>query len=104
MQKVFSSEDRFLVTQVRDMLESKGITCFVKNEFAIGGAGELSPFDTWPEVWISDDEWLPKAKEFVAALEGQHKDGDDWLCPECGESNAASFEVCWQCSHEKPEA
>lgn len=97
MIKVYSNEDRFLVQQIKDMLESKGIPCFIKNEFAIGGAGDLSPFDCWPEVWITDNDWQIKAEQWIEGFETELQQGPDWYCESCGEKNAASFELCWQC-------
>lgn len=102
MLKVYSSEDRFMVLQVKEMLESKGIACFVKNEFAIGAVGELSPFDSWPEVWISDDEWLAKAQEFIQTLTATPTDRPQWHCTYCHEENEGHFEICWQCHNNKP--
>ncbi|MBN7824165.1 DUF2007 domain-containing protein [Bowmanella dokdonensis] len=99
--KVFASEDRFLVWQVRQLLEDRNIPCFIKNEFAIGGAGDLSPFDCWPEVWITDDGWLPRAKEIIHRWQKELGVGQDWYCPGCGEENAGSFDLCWHCAQER---
>lgn len=103
MIRIFSSENRLEVQQVKDLLESKQIDCFIKNEFAIGAVGELSPFDAWPEVWILDPEWEPKAKAFIDAFfkENEEKRQQaDWVCPSCNEVNDAHFEICWSCGNE----
>ena len=50
-----------MVFQIKQLLDEQGIPCFVKNEFAIGAMGELSPIDVLPEIWINDAQWLPKA-------------------------------------------
>jgi hypothetical protein len=101
--KVYSNEDRFLVQQIKDMLESKGISCFIKNEFAIGGAGDLSPFDCWPEVWIIDDDWQTKAEQMILDVKSDPQHGRDWYCSECGEVNAGSFGICWRCGAQAPQ-
>ena len=98
--KVFSSEDRFLVTHIQTLLQGKGIPCFLKNEFAIGAAGDLSPFDCWPEVWITDDEWLPKAQALIEDVQKKREMAQAWRCHQCGEENDASFELCWHCGVE----
>ena len=54
-----------MVFQIKQLFDKKGIPCFVKNEFAIGAMGELSPMDVLPEVWISDPEWLPVAHQLI---------------------------------------
>jgi hypothetical protein len=88
------------VFQVKQLLDEKGIPCFMKNEFAIGAMGELSPMDVLPEVWVSDDEWLPKAKQFVTEFQQQPIDPSPWICCKCDEENAGAFELCWQCGED----
>ncbi|GGD49453.1 hypothetical protein GCM10011357_01780 [Lacimicrobium alkaliphilum] len=102
MLKVYSSEDRFMVQQIKDLLESKGIHCFIKNEFAIGGAGDLSPFDCWPEVWVTDNDWKSKAQSLIKDIETQWQQGTEWCCDNCGETNGGGFELCWQCGAQAP--
>ena len=82
------------------MLDNAGIPCFVKNEFAIGGIGDLAPFDCLPEVWLADEEWEPKAKRLLKELLEQNHGEEDWFCPFCKEKNAANFEICWNCGKE----
>ncbi|MBT1062170.1 DUF2007 domain-containing protein [Bowmanella sp. Y26] len=101
--RLYCHEDRFLVWQVRDLLVSRGIPCFVKNEYAIGAMGDLSPFDCWPEVWITDDEWMPKAKQLLDEWQSQLQQGSAWYCRHCGEENGSGFELCWQCDTERPD-
>jgi hypothetical protein len=100
LDKVYSHHDRFMVFQIKQLLDEKGILCFVKNEFAIGAMGELSPMDVLPEVWISDPEWLPKAQQFIKDFENQAADSFPWVCKHCHEHNGASFEICWQCGED----
>jgi hypothetical protein len=96
MVRLYSSHDRFIIFRVKDMLEAEGIPCFIKNEFAIGGMGDLSPFDCSPEVWLMDEEW----KKLLQAVVDNKKGQDDWFCPSCKEKNDASFDICWQCGEE----
>lgn len=102
MLKIYSNDDRFMVMQVKDALENAGIPCFIKNEFASGAIGELSPFDAWPEVWLSDGEWQQRAEKIIADLMSQNTQKPGWLCRHCNESNEGSFELCWQCGKESP--
>lgn len=91
-----------MVWQVKQLLEENGIPCFIKNEFAIGGVGELSPLDVMPEVWLNDDEWQTRAQRLIEEMEhSRPTDGADWICNACQESNDVSFEICWQCGKEK---
>ena len=72
------------------------VLCSIKNEFAIGAMGELSPMDVLPEVWILDNEWLTKAQQIIAEF-NQPVHTSSWNCSKCQEHNEASFELCWQC-------
>jgi hypothetical protein len=89
-----------MVFQIKQLLDKNGIPCFVTNEFAIGAIGELSPMDVLPEVWISDHQWLPKAEQCIADCQNQSAGLSPWICNKCHEKNAASFELCWQCSED----
>lgn len=100
MKKVFCSENRLRVQQVKDLLDSYQIPCFIKNEYAIGGAGEISPFDAWPEVWLTDDDWFNRASKLITELENPVNEGSPWICQHCHEENDASFEICWNCGAE----
>ena len=90
-----------MVFQIKQLLGEQGIPCSVKNEFAIGAMGELSPMDALPEIWISDPRWLLKAQQFIADFEYQPLDSSPWICSQCDEKNGASFELCWQCGEDR---
>ncbi|MEX0624708.1 DUF2007 domain-containing protein [Saccharospirillum sp.] len=102
MKLVFTHPNHFAVIHVRHLLESHGIDCEVRNEFAVGAMGELAPIDVWPELWVaaSDDE--ERARVLIDTAEAE-ADKADWYCSQCGERNAGSFEVCWACGAEPPQ-
>jgi hypothetical protein len=93
---VFTHENPLIVGNARGVLEAAGIDVVVRNEFAQGGLGELSVFDTWPELWVLADLDYRRA---VAVLEASVIDrGEEgWSCDACGETNGAAFELCWHC-------
>ena len=97
MKKVFTQEDRFMINQVKQLLDEHSIPCFIKNEYASGAMGELSPFDTCPEIWVTDDEWQSKAEQLIEQMQKDSKSQNNWCCSHCGENNAGTFELCWQC-------
>ncbi len=100
MIKVFTAENRLQVFQIKELLEAAGIPCFVKNEYAIGGAGEIAPFDAWPEVWLADDAWQKRAQRVIDEFRQSNQARPSWVCKECGERNEGNFEICWQCGYE----
>ncbi|WP_211185360.1 putative signal transducing protein [Thalassotalea algicola] len=93
---IFSHENPVLVTNIKNILESERIDVLIKNEFASGGAGELSAFDTWQEVWLINDKDEAKALMIIKSVTNK-ENAPDWFCPKCKEANGAAFEVCWNC-------
>lgn len=106
MKLIYTSQDRFMVWGVKNSLELAGFDCHIRNEYAAGGAGDIAPIETWPEVWLGQDEQFEKAVIFLENnILKQMISGRDWICENCGEKNGASFEFCWHCGREnKTEA
>jgi hypothetical protein len=96
MKMVYTNENHFLVNNVRNMIEAQEINTFIKNEFAQGAVGEVSAFDSWPEVWVYDDADFDRAAEITKESQVVNK-AADWVCNHCSEQNDPSFEVCWNC-------
>ncbi|WP_286235382.1 DUF2007 domain-containing protein [Thalassotalea sediminis] len=99
MKRVYTNESRFLVNNIKDLIDAQGIPVFVKNEYAQGAMGEISPFDCWPEVWVVNDADYERAKDIIDRAH-QNQYADDWICNHCREQNAASFDICWNCQQE----
>lgn len=96
---VYTHENKILVENARNLLRENGIDSTLKNEYAAGAMGDLSPIQTWPELWVADASY-PKAKAIIHDLVNRPA-GQAWHCPQCGEENDASFEVCWHCQKER---
>lgn len=101
MKLIFTQQDRLLVNNARNIVESAGIETVLKNEYAAGAAGDLSPFDTWLELWVVNDADYVDAMKIIEAISSNKSEGD-WVCANCGERNDASFDICWQCQHDRP--
>jgi hypothetical protein len=99
MKMVYTNENRFLVSNAKNILELQGIDVTLKNEFASGAIGEVSAFDAWVEVWVLNDADYEEACSIIES--SLSKDGDkEWVCSGCNEKNDASFETCWNCQSE----
>lgn len=96
MKMVYSHENQFLVSNIKNLIDAQGIETFMKNEFAQGAIGEVSAFDSWPEVWVVDDGDEKKALKIVQLAQSGVK-RSDWCCNHCTEMNDPSFEICWHC-------
>ena len=104
MIKLVASDDRFFIYQAKDVLDEKGIPCFIKNEFLSGAIGELTPQDCQPELWLHDHEWLNRAQREIENLQSQHQYQQDWQCLHCDELNEATFQICWHCEQPRDKA
>lgn len=100
MKKIYTSDNHFLVHNMKNLVEAEGIELFLKNEFAQGAVGETAVFEAWPELWVINDDDYDKALEVVDFAQ-RSAGSPGWVCPCCGESNDGSFELCWKCQHEK---
>lgn len=89
----------YQVVNVQNLLAHKHIKTTVRNEFSGGATGELSANDTWVELWLDDERDLAVAEAIIRDMKTEAE--QEWFCSHCGESNAGSFEVCWQCGTER---
>ena len=103
MKLIYTNESLILVGNAKNIIENSGIEVVLKNEYAAGGAGELSPLDTWPELWVANDSDCERA---VALIQNalNPNDGQEWRCNNCGEPNDPSFDFCWKCHSENTES
>ena len=100
MNKVYSHENLALVHSAKNLLEISGIECFLKNEhYATGGHAGLASFPV--ELWVTNSDDSAKAATILAKDLSSNDQQSAWICVECGEENDGSFEICWNCQHEK---
>ncbi|RDH80720.1 MAG: hypothetical protein DIZ80_16975 [endosymbiont of Galathealinum brachiosum] len=100
MKLIYTNENRFIVNNIKNIIENTGIEITLKNEYIAGAAGDLSPFDTWLEIWVENEDYN-KAMQIVDDIDNADN-SHDWFCSNCHEKNNASFELCWQCQSERP--
>lgn len=97
MKKIYTHENRFIVWNAKNILENEGIDCVVQNEYASSGIGDLSPFETWPELWVLDDNEAERAADIIDDAFNARQRRRAWRCPKCHEINGPAFEICWKC-------
>ena len=101
MKKVYSAENLIIAGHVRALLQQAGIECVIQNQNLAGAAGELPPFECWPEIWIYDDADYDQAMAVIEqGLAGDTSAGA-WRCT-CGEQIEGQFSQCWRCGAERP--
>jgi hypothetical protein len=68
MKRLTSAPNLALATLWTDMLSHAGIAATVQRMYASSIAGELPPDQALPEVWISDDGELERARSLLEEL------------------------------------
>ena len=103
MKLVFSSHDPMFAGFLRAVLQDHGIGCVVKNEYLLGGVGELPPTECWPELWILDDTHEARARVLIEEARIAVAEGEEWRCAGCGEWIEPEFGACWRCAAAPPD-
>ena len=105
MRKVYTSDNGAIIGHLRQVLENHTIPCIVRNDFLLGGAGELPVNETWPEIWVIDDGDFDRAHALVDAIVATaHASQPPWHCASCGEQMEGQFTDCWRCGASRPDS
>jgi hypothetical protein len=103
MKKIFSSPIIGEIPRLRNMLESAGILCILRNEVSAGLSPEVPIAESTPELWIQDDQRLAEALQIKADFQASPTTvGADWKCEKCGETSEPQFTSCWKCGSIRP--
>ena len=104
MRKVYTSDNSAILGYARQVLENNSIRCIIRNDFLLGGAGELPVNETWPEIWVIDDADFDRARALVDGIvAAAHESAPGWRCASCGEPMEGQFTDCWNCGAPRPE-
>lgn len=103
MKELYTSTDSSRIGLCQSVLECAGIASFVQNESSPWLGNMMSPV-VQPTLCLMDDSRYEEAVELLKPYqESSGIESMEWTCTKCGESNPASFDVCWHCEAEKPE-
>lgn len=81
---------------VVEMLQGAGIEAQIVGEALQGAVGEIAPQSAQPRVWVRGGD-AERARTLIQQHSGPSAEALPWICKGCGETNAASFEICWDC-------
>lgn len=98
MKKLESTESLVMINHWKNILESEGIACELRNEHLGSVLGEVPFIEVWPELWIINDLDFDRAKQLISDDAAAESPADDWTCRYCGEENEGQFGACWNCS------
>ncbi|AGY91476.1 hypothetical protein SPICUR_02310 [Spiribacter curvatus] len=98
LKRVYTVADPLIAGHIETILTERGIHCFVRNRFLTGAAGEIPPLEAWPEVWVAaEDEAVSQRLIDEVVGPPDAPVGNDWQCPDCGETIEGQFAECWRC-------
>ncbi len=97
MRKVHTAESIVEIAHLRNLLESEGIACVVRNDRLGGIVGEIPFLECWPELWVVQTGNYLKAKSVVDELLHASTPSAPWRCAGCGETIEGQFALCWNC-------
>ena len=102
MKRLHSAPNLALATLWADLLCGAGVATTVQRQYASSIAGEVPPDQTLPELWVTDDDQLERARTLLhELLNPPHR---HWACAGCGEVIDGPFEQCWNCGASMPAA
>ncbi|MGS2717408.1 putative signal transducing protein [Eionea flava] len=105
MKRVYTHENRLLVSHAKNILDNANIDNTLKNEFAAGAMGDIAPLDAWMELWVVNESDYDTSTSLLETIENSHTittDTSTWACSHCKEANPAHFMFCWNCQRQQP--
>ncbi len=94
---VYQAANSLEAHTLKGSLEVSGVTVQLQGEALSGALGEL-PANAVEVTLLVRARDLEEAQLILESY--RRGDGPAWYCRRCGEHNAGSFEICWQCGHE----
>ncbi len=104
MREIFTHQDYTRVGHFKSILDSAGITSFIRNESSHSSVTELPSPVLFPTLCVEDDADYEKAMELLREVYQPHvTDAPDWICGSCKETVPGTFESCWSCGAPRQE-
>jgi len=98
MLRVYTGEVLALVEIMKEVLSMHNIDSHIKNQYLSGAAGEIPPHESWPQLWVSDQDF-ERAKIIIEEAQRDSPESQEMLiCSTCGEKIEAQFAACWNCA------
>jgi hypothetical protein len=98
MRKVHTAESVIEIAHLRNLLESDGIPCEVRNDRLGSVVGEIPFVECWPELWVRSSGDVLRARGLIDEALKPAAVAEPWPCPVCGETIEPQFAQCWRCA------
>jgi thiamine monophosphate kinase len=102
MKAVHTSLNLVETHHLKNLLQSAGIRCRIKNEDLVRLAGEVPFPECALQLLVERAEDYPAAEALVRDfLRPRPRTGALWRCARCGETSEGQFTACWSCGAER---
>ena len=102
MKTVYSSLNLVEVHHLKNLLQSAGIRCRIRNEELVRLAGEIPFPECALQLVVERAEDEPAAETLVRDfLKPQPGTRQSWRCVGCGEAIEGQFTACWKCGRNR---
>jgi thiamine monophosphate kinase len=102
MKPVYSSLNLVEAHHLKNLLQSAGIRCRLKNEELVRLAGEVPFPECALQIFVERAEDQPAAETLVREfLRPQPRTTESWQCRSCGETIEGQFTACWNCGGDR---
>ena len=97
MKKLTSADSLVTINHYRNLLQSEGIACVIRNEHLGSILGEMPFPEVWPQLWVKNDLDYDRALQLLNEDAVAESPAGSWRCKRCGEDNEGQFAACWNC-------
>jgi hypothetical protein len=104
MKPLITSLNLLEIHHLKNLLESGGIRCWIRNELLARLAGEIPFTECALELHLVRDEDRPRAEALLEAWRTSPPAGPSWTCSSCGEQLEDQFSACWRCGASRTNA
>jgi hypothetical protein len=97
VKKLTAADSLVTINHYKNILESEGIACQIRNEHLGAIMGEMPFVEVWPQLWVKNDLDYDRALQLIGEANSDESPGEPWRCRRCGEENEGQFAACWSC-------
>ena len=99
MKKLNSSESLITVNHWKNILQSEGIACEIRNQHLGSIMGEMPFVEVWPQLWVVHNLDYDRALQLISDDAISESPTEAWACSRCNEENEGQFATCWNCGN-----
>jgi hypothetical protein len=101
MLQIHSSVNGAEIHNLKNVLETNGISCEVRGESLRSAMGGTPMSESFVELWLLDDAQEEAARQILSGP--LSSSSVPWTCPKCAEAIDAEFDQCWNCQASRPQ-